>query len=63
MWAGDAKDEASMIKRLLVNYISTSWLNVKQFTEYLHEIEGYARDGKIALPYPDEYNQAMGIKS
>jgi len=62
LWKNGRKEEAKMIKRLLVNYISTGWLNVAQFTEYLREIEGYARDGNIALPYPEDYHQAMGIK-
>lgn len=63
IWQAGLKEQAIIAKRNMIRKtVSTTKLNVKQFTEYLREIEGYARDGQIALPYPDDYKMAMGIK-
>lgn len=40
----------------------TSSLNVKDFTEFLQNIEYFAADHGIRLPHPEDYNIAMGVK-
>jgi hypothetical protein len=55
----DAKHLADMIVRLT----STTDASVKQFTEYLNELEKDAFEKGITLPHPeDRYYEAMGIK-
>lgn len=62
IWQAGLKDQATTAKRFLVNHISTTWLKVDQFTELLNEVAEYARDGGIALPYPEDYHEIMGSK-
>jgi len=55
----EAKDLADKI----VDLTSTTDASVKQFTEYLNEIERDMMGKGIALPHPeDRYYTAMGIK-
>ena len=41
---------------------STTGLKVKEFTEYLNDIEMFAHDLSLVLPYPEDlYYEAMGL--
>lgn len=63
VWNAGMKEQAITAKKNMVRHmISTTWLSVKQMTEYLREIEGMARDGGVALPYPDDYDWIMNQK-
>lgn len=62
IWQAGLKEQAIKAKRLLIDNISTKWLKVDKFTEYLSEVAEYARVGGIALPYPEDYHEIMGIK-
>ena len=45
----------------LAAVLSTTHLNVKQFTEYLQDVESFASELGIMLPAPaDQYYEAMG---
>lgn len=49
----------------LIDLLTTTDLNTKQFTEYLREIEEWAGDQAIRLRTPDDddsYREAMGIR-
>tara|TARA_Y100001951_G_scaffold102100_1_gene108190 strand:- start:441 stop:926 length:486 start_codon:yes stop_codon:yes gene_type:complete len=60
VWDAGMHDEAKTAKRnMLRHMISTTWLTVKQMTEYLREIEAYAVDAGIQLPHPDDYKWVM----
>lgn len=64
VWQAGLKQQAITAKRNMIRHtVSTTKLTVKQFTVFLNDIEQYARDGQIALPYPPEYDLAMGIKN
>jgi hypothetical protein len=56
--------EASLLADQIVKLTSTTDANVKQFTEYLNDIEHDAiSEKRIVLPHPeDKYNFAMGTK-
>lgn len=57
------KDDANAMFEHIVRLTSTTNAKVKQFTEYLKEIERDMIGKGIALPHPeDRYYQAMGIK-
>lgn len=59
---GHKKDAAAMAKQI-VKLTSTTGATVKQFTEYLKEIERDMIGKGISLPHPvDRYFDAMGIK-
>ena len=56
-------DEARNLADQIVELTSTTKSNVKQFTEYLNDIEKDAIGKGIPLPHPeDRYYIAMGIK-
>ena len=40
---------------------SSKKLKVKEFTNYLREVEEFANDYEIRLPHPEDYNIAMMI--
>ena len=41
----------------------TSKLKIKEFTDFLRNVEIFAGEAQIRLPFPDQqYNEAMGIK-
>ncbi len=55
--------EAKAMQKEIIKLTSTTNATVKQFTEYLNEIERDMTDKGIALPHPeDKYESAMGIK-
>lgn len=57
------KGEAKSLSDNIVRLTSTRDAKVKQFTEYLNDIEKDAMEMGIILPHPeDRYNLAMGIK-
>ena len=57
--AGMVEQAKTAKRHMLRHMLSTTWLTVKQMAEYLREIEGYARDGGIMLPCPDDYKYIM----
>lgn len=58
-----AKDVAKIQANFIINETSTTDATVKQFTEFLKEIERDSISKGIVLPHPeDRYNLAMGIK-
>ena len=57
------QDRAINMHNYIVERTSTTSATVKQFTEYLKEIERDMIDKGIALPHPeDRYYSAMGMK-
>ena len=57
------KEEAKTMSDQIVRLTSTTNADVKQFTEYLNEIERDMQSKGIPLPHPDDrYYSAMGIK-
>lgn len=57
------KAEAKIQADFIIKHTSTTAATVKQFTEYLKEIERDMVSKGISLPHPeDRYYQAMGIK-
>ena len=57
------KEEAAAMGKQIVKLTSTTGATVKQFTEYLKEIEKDMTGKGIILPRPeDRYFSAMGIK-
>uniref|UniRef100_A0A6M3JJE1 Putative lambda recombination protein n=1 Tax=viral metagenome TaxID=1070528 RepID=A0A6M3JJE1_9ZZZZ len=57
------KVEAIKLSNQIVKLTSTTQTDVKQFTEYLNDIEKDAMGIQIALPHPeDRYNIAMGVR-
>jgi|GEM_PF-783692 len=57
------KDEAKAMSKQIVKLTSTTTAKVKQFTEYLKDIENDMISKGIVLPHPeDRYYQAMEIK-
>ena len=57
------KDESKHLFNEIARLTSTTKANVKQFTEFLNDIDHYAIDKDIKLPTPDDkYYLAMGIK-
>lgn len=56
------KQEAAAMSREIIKLTSTTGATVKQFTEYLNDIEKDMISKGISLPHPDDYNRAMGIK-
>lgn len=57
------KDDANAMFEQIVRMTSTTSATVKQFTEYLNDIEKDMVSKGIALPHPeDRYYEAMGIK-
>ncbi len=62
--ASGMKAEAMALKKEIVRLTSTTQMNVRQFTEYLNDIELDARNLGIILPHQEDlYNDAMGRKS
>jgi hypothetical protein len=58
-----AKVPAKKMHDYIVERISTADATLKQFTEYLKQIERFSAENGIVLPYPeDRYYSAMGIK-
>lgn len=52
--------EARLLKKKIVALTSTTALNVKQMTEYLEDVEMFAAEHNIGLPFPEDiYQQAM----
>ncbi len=57
-------EEAKVQADYILKNTSTTSATVKQFTEYLNDIEKDMISKGISLPHPeDRYNQAMGIKN
>ena len=56
------KKEAKEMSGEIVKLTSTTKAKVKQFTEYLKEIEREMIGKGIVLPHPEDYRIAMGIK-
>lgn len=57
------KDRATKMHDYIVERTSTADATLKQFMEYLKEIERYAAENGIPLTFPeDRYHSAMGIK-
>lgn len=55
------KTEAKQLQKQIIELTSTTRANVKQFTEYLNDIERDAFKMDIILPHPkDRYPLAMG---
>jgi hypothetical protein len=49
--------------RVIIEPIHTSSLKVKEFTEFLRQIEQFAAENGIRLPFPDDqYYEALGVK-
>ena len=48
------RDEALGLREKIVKLTSITTANVKQMTEYLHDIEMAANDLNIRLPFPDD---------
>ena len=49
----------AMVKEI-IRLTSTTDCSVKQFTEYLNEIEKAAGENGYTLPHPEDYREAMG---
>ena len=57
------KDDAQHLMNMIVDLTSTTKATVKQFTEFLNDIEKDAMGKGIVLPHPeDRYYEAMGIE-
>jgi hypothetical protein len=56
------QQDAMFLKEQIVDLTSTSRANVKQFTEFLKDIEHDAGSKQIPMRHPDDYDLAMGIK-
>lgn len=57
------KDDATAMHQQIVRMTSTTGATVKQFTEYLNDIEKDMAGKGFSLPHPDDkYHSAMGIK-
>ena len=64
VYAGGSRDDANAMFKQIVKLTSTTDANVKQFTEYLNDIERDMMSKGISLPHPeDRYYDAMGIKN
>lgn len=58
-----AEKEVRILGRHIIEETSTTKANVKQFTEYLQEIERDCASKNIPLPYPEDlYNEALMTK-
>lgn len=57
-----AKKEAKIMADYVLDNTSTTSANVKQFTEYLSDIEKDMISKGISLPHPEDYGSALGIK-
>jgi len=57
-----AKKEAMIMAKYVLDNTSTTSANVKQFTEYLKDIEKEMIEKGFPLPHPGDYRSAMGIK-
>lgn len=55
-------DVAKMQASYILKNTSTTSATVKQFTEYLNDIEKDMISKGISLPHPEDYRSAMGIK-
>jgi hypothetical protein len=56
-------EDAIKMHAYIVEQTSTADASVKQFMEYLKQIERDMTDRGIPLPHPeDRYNSAMGVK-
>lgn len=56
------KQEAMSMGKEIVRMTSTTSATVKQFTEYLNDIEKDMISRGFSLPHPDDYNSTMGIR-
>lgn len=56
------QQDACFLKDRIVDLTSTSKANVKQFTEFLKDIEHDAGSKQIPMRHPDDYDLAMGIR-
>lgn len=58
------KEDAKTMFNQIVKLTSTTDANVKQFTEYLNDIDHYMTSKGIILPHPEDlYYEAMGIQN
>ncbi|GAG45758.1 unnamed protein product, partial [marine sediment metagenome] len=63
VWKKGMQKEAEKMHDYIVERTSSADATVKQFMEYLKQIEHDMTDRGIPLPHPeDRYNSAMGIK-
>lgn len=63
MYTQGYKEDSKKLHDQVVRLTSTTNATVKQFAEYLTEIERDAASNDIALPHPEDlYNPAMGVK-
>lgn len=63
VYTNGMKTEAKVMEKEIVRLTSTTTADVKQFTEYLNDIEKEMASKGVSLPHPaDRYYQAMGIK-
>ncbi len=56
------KQEAKAMEKAIIRLTSTAAATVKQFTEYLKDIEKDMVGNGISLPHPDDYGSAMGVR-
>lgn len=56
------KQEAKAMSKEIIRMTSTTAATVKQFTEYLNDIEKEMIGRGFSLPHPSDYNSTMGIK-
>lgn len=56
------KQEAKAMAKTIINMTSTTSATIKQFAEYLSDIEKDMISKGISLPQPEDYGPAMGIK-
>lgn len=62
VYTSGMKQEAKAMEKEIIRMTSTTTATVKQFTEYLNDIEKDMISKGISLPHPNDYWRAMGIK-
>lgn len=64
VWSMGMRKDAEKMHDYIVERTSTASATVKQFMEYLKEIERDMTEKGIPLPHPEDlYNNSMGIKT
>lgn len=56
------KQEAKAMSKEIIRMTSTASATVKQFAEYLKDIERDMISKGFSLPHPEDYNSAMGVR-